>query len=77
MELRHEQESRNCAEVERNRFRGAMDWLDAVVERSLDRANVAILSVCGIAVGYLWHRLMRWQFRRTRMLPPAGPDSGR
>jgi hypothetical protein len=43
---------------------------------SLDRANVAIVSVCEIAVGYFWHRLMRWQFRRTRMLPPAGPDSG-
>jgi glycopeptide antibiotics resistance protein len=35
---------------------------------SYDIANVIILAVCGIAVGYFWYRAMRWQFRRRGLL---------
>jgi hypothetical protein len=36
---------------------------------SLDRVNVIMLSICGIAAGYAWYRVMHWQFRRSGMLP--------
>jgi hypothetical protein len=31
-------------------------------------ANLVILTICGAAVGYLWYRVMRWQFERMGML---------
>ena len=34
---------------------------------SYDIANVIILAVCGIAVGYFWYRAMRWQLPRGRI----------
>ena len=36
---------------------------------SLDHVNVILLSICGIAAGYAWYRAMRWQFKRSGMLP--------
>jgi hypothetical protein len=33
---------------------------------SYDRVNVAMLAICGIAVGYVWYRAIRWQFQRKR-----------
>jgi ABC-type Co2+ transport system permease subunit len=36
---------------------------------SLERANVIILGICGVAAGYAWYRALRWQFRRSRILP--------
>ena len=36
---------------------------------SLDHVNVILLSTCGIAAGYAWYRAMRWQFKRSGMLP--------
>jgi hypothetical protein len=35
---------------------------------SLDLANVIILAICGSAAGYVWYRVMRWQFERRGML---------
>jgi hypothetical protein len=34
---------------------------------SLDRANIAILTVCGALVGYLWYLAMCWVFGRMRL----------
>jgi hypothetical protein len=36
---------------------------------SSDRVNVIMLAICGILVGYLWYRAMRWQSQRRGMLP--------
>ena len=36
---------------------------------SFDRANVIILTICGIVAGYVWYRCMRWYFQRTDSLP--------
>jgi hypothetical protein len=38
---------------------------------SHDLVDIFILGLCGIAVGYVWYRAMRWQFRRKSLLPPA------
>jgi hypothetical protein len=35
---------------------------------SYDRVNIIMLSICGVAVGYFWYRVMRWQFQRKGML---------
>jgi hypothetical protein len=35
-------------------------------------ANIIILTICGALAGYLWYRLMRWQFRRMGMLTHEG-----
>ena len=32
-------------------------------------AHTIILTICGGLAGYLWYRLMCWQFRRMGMLP--------
>jgi len=42
---------------------------------SFSSANAAILAMCGAAVGYLWHRAMRWQFERMGMLPHKDDSS--
>jgi hypothetical protein len=34
---------------------------------SLDRANIAILTVCGAVAGYLWYLAMCWVFGRMRL----------
>ena len=36
---------------------------------SLDRANVIAMTACGSTAGYAWYRAMRWQFRRSGLLP--------
>jgi hypothetical protein len=36
---------------------------------SFEPANVIILAVCGSIAGYAWYRIMRWQFRRSGLLP--------
>jgi hypothetical protein len=41
-----------------------------------DGANVIILSLCGAAVGYGWYDGMRWQFRRTDLLPQDARRAG-
>jgi hypothetical protein len=41
-----------------------------------DGANVVILGLCGIAIGYGWYRAMRWQFRRKGLLPQDGKPAG-
>jgi uncharacterized membrane protein len=43
---------------------------------SYDIANVIILAVCGIAVGYFWYRAMRWQFRRKGLLSASDVSAG-
>ena len=35
-----------------------------------DAANMIILTICGAGAGYAWYRVMRWQFRRSGLLPP-------
>ena len=35
---------------------------------NFEPANIIILSICGAVAGYLWYRLMCWQFRRMGML---------
>jgi hypothetical protein len=44
---------------------------------SYEPANIIILAVCGSVAGYLWYRMMRWCFRRMRLLPDdsAGPSA--
>jgi hypothetical protein len=39
-------------------------------------ASIVILSVCGAAGGYFWYRAMHWSFRRMRLLPHDGIDTG-
>jgi formate hydrogenlyase subunit 3/multisubunit Na+/H+ antiporter MnhD subunit len=34
---------------------------------SLDRVNVAMLTICGAAAGYLWYLAMRWLLARVRL----------
>lgn len=34
---------------------------------SLDRVNVAMLTICGAVAGYLWYLAMRWLFARMRL----------
>jgi hypothetical protein len=41
-----------------------------------DGANVIILSLCGAAAGYGWYHAMRWQFRRTGLLPQDAQRAG-
>ena len=36
---------------------------------SFDRVNVIMMATCGSVAGYAWYRAMRWQFRRSGMLP--------
>jgi UDP-N-acetylmuramyl pentapeptide phosphotransferase/UDP-N-acetylglucosamine-1-phosphate transferase len=38
-------------------------------------ANIIILTICGAVAGYLWFRIMRWQFRRMGMLPREDSSS--
>jgi hypothetical protein len=35
---------------------------------SYNSANLVIMMICGVAVGYFWYRAMRWQFERMGML---------
>ena len=43
---------------------------------SLDRVNVAMLTICGAVAGYAWYLAMRWLFQRMRLgTEDAGPDS--
>jgi hypothetical protein len=48
---------------------------------SFERANIILLTICGIVAGYVWYRAMRWQFQRSGMLPrnerPADPAGKR
>jgi hypothetical protein len=39
---------------------------------SYDRVNIVMLSICGVAVGYFWYRMMRRQFQRMGMLSCDG-----
>jgi hypothetical protein len=39
---------------------------------SYDCVNIVMLSICGVAVGCFWHRMMRWQFQRMGMLSYDG-----
>lgn len=39
---------------------------------SYDRVNIVMLSICSVAVGYFWYRMMRWQFQRMGMLSCDG-----
>ena len=43
---------------------------------SHDIANLAIWAVSGAIAGYLWYLSMRWWFRRIKLLPHDGVDSG-
>jgi hypothetical protein len=36
---------------------------------SFDWVNIIMLTICGAVVGYAWYRAMRWQFRRSGLLP--------
>ena len=38
--------------------------------------DLAIWAVCGAIAGYLWYLGMRWWFRRIKLLPRDGVDSG-
>jgi hypothetical protein len=38
---------------------------------SLQPADVGILAICGVLVGYLWYLGMRWYFRRTQLSSAA------
>jgi hypothetical protein len=44
---------------------GWMVWWSGVY----DTPNIIIPAICGSLAGYLWYRVMRWQFRRRGMLP--------
>ena len=51
---------------------GGMLWWSGEVHP----ASIVILSICGALAGYFWFRAMRWWFRRVRLLPHDGIDSG-
>ena len=36
---------------------------------NLALANIIIVAICGAVAGYLWYRLMCWQFRLMGLLP--------
>ena len=40
---------------------------------SLDRVNVILMTICGMAAGYAWYRAMRWQLPRGRVPSRHGP----
>jgi hypothetical protein len=48
---------------------------------SLDRVNVAMLTVCGAVAGYFWYLAMRWFARRARAftvdMSAEGPQAPR
>ena len=52
---------------------GGMLWWSG----SYEPAGIVILAVCGSIAGYFWYRIMRWCFRRMRLLPEndAGPGA--
>ena len=41
---------------------GMLLWSD-----SIDGANIIMLAICGVVVGYFWYRAMRWQLPRGRI----------
>ncbi len=43
---------------------GGMIWWSG----HLAAAEIVILTICGAVAGYLWYRLMCWQFRRRGRL---------
>ena len=56
----------------------AIFWIGAMLWWSGEYhpANIIILAVCGALAGYFWYRVMRWSFRRMRLLPHDGVDAG-
>lgn len=39
-------------------------------------AGIVILSLCGALAGYFWYLAMQWWFRRIRLSPQDGIDTG-
>jgi hypothetical protein len=40
---------------------------------AIDRANVIILSICGMFAGVAWYYAMRWVLQFVRLVPPCDP----
>ena len=41
---------------------GMLWWSD-----SIDSVNIIMMTICGLPVGYVWYRAMRWQIPRGRI----------
>jgi hypothetical protein len=41
---------------------GMLWWSD-----SIDSVNIIMMTICGLTVGYVWYRAMRWQIPRGRI----------
>jgi hypothetical protein len=44
---------------------------------SLDAVSIGILTVCAVAAGYAWYRMMRWSLHRMMLLPESGQGTPR
>ena len=55
----------------------ALLWSGWMVLLSDEPSTLGITLICGSAAGWLWYRIMRWCFRRMRLLPTAGPSAAR
>ena len=44
-------------------------WSGWVVFLSHEPNTLAITAICALVAGGLWYRIMRWCFRRMRLLP--------
>lgn len=53
-------------------FAFAVLWSGWMVLLSHQPSTLVITAICGSAAGWLWYRIMRWCFRRMRLLPNIG-----
>jgi asparagine N-glycosylation enzyme membrane subunit Stt3 len=49
-------------------------WIVAMLRwsGSMERANIVMTMICGVAAGYGWYRCMRWQVLRSSVLQRSG-----
>ena len=50
----------------------ALLWSGWMVLLSDQPSTLAITAICAVVAGVLWYRIMRWCFRRMRLLPAVG-----
>jgi hypothetical protein len=52
----------------------AVFWIVAMLRwgGSMERANIVMTMICGVAAGYGWYRCMRWQVPRSSVLQRSG-----
>jgi membrane associated rhomboid family serine protease len=53
-------------------FAFAVLWSGWMVFLSGEPSTLVVTAICGAVAGWLWYRIMRWCFRRMRLLPNIG-----